>query len=141
MFDVISVPRSSNSSYLGIPTQKQFAVEYLNNTKQKHGVNLGFLENTNELIVLSGELEKPLTGCWQAVYRDMADNTTYRVCLLIENNKLLEVVDAKGIVWRADCILPGNLHDDSLRLAGCYELVKNAEARSRTKGANESYGN
>lgn len=131
MFDVLSVPRASNSSYLGIPTQKTHAIEYHTVSNKKHDITMGFQENTNKLIPLSGKLDIPLTGVWQLVARDLTEAETYRVTVVVRDNELLEVLDSKGLIWRAEVAIPKKLHEEALHTSGCFEKVQAMRERAK----------
>lgn len=131
MFDVLSVPRASNSSYLGIPAKKNHAIEYHTLNNKNHELTLGFLENTNKLIALSGKLDRPLTGVWQLVAHDLSESESHRVTVVLRENELLEVMDAKGLIWRAETSIPKKLHEEALRTSGCYERVAAQRERAR----------
>lgn len=129
MFDVLSVPRASNSSYFGIPTEKTHATEYrIVNPNSHHDTSYGFQENTNKLIPLNGKPQNTLTGVWELT--DVAGEGI-KITIVVRENELLEVLDKNGLVWRAEVSIPKKMHEEALRTSGCYEKVALQRERAR----------
>lgn len=122
MFNKLVVPPSHNSSYLGIFTDKENAVEYSvgNDLSRKTVV---FIEGTNEVSVV-GEPELRLNGTWILSNKEEG----YRCAIGIVDNQMTIVADKNGISWQSDWGTD-KVFKSTLEAVGIYDRVLEGFAR------------